>query len=88
MYFCSFDYAYNWFIKDDRGKEVDRFSTAPGQWHARFITSDRLPTRVEVWSPSNDTASLDITGKNGLLVGVTGGMGKPVAIGDAGYAPN
>lgn len=88
MYFCSFDYAYNWYVKDAKGNELATFSTAAGQWHARTIICDRPPARVDIWSPSNDTASVDISGKNGTFVGVTGGNGKPVAMSHAMYTPN
>ncbi|MEM7128033.1 MAG: hypothetical protein AAF702_16985 [Chloroflexota bacterium] len=82
IFFGSFDYAYNWYIKDAQGNQIDVFSTAPNEWIIRYFYRAQ-PARVEVQSPSNDKASIDIPAKNSLFVGVTGGNGKPVAIGSA-----
>ena len=82
LMFSSFDYVYNWTVKDASGNVLKTFSTNLRQYVDVDFGTD-IPRRVEAHSPSGDNTWMEIAASDGLIVGIVGGMGQPVQISTA-----
>lgn len=74
---ASFDYGFNWKIKDATGNEVANFSTRIAEYVVKEVTGT-TPFTVEVGLPDTKGTWIKSPIEDNCIVGVMGGEHSPV----------